>query len=284
MTTAAPAAPPPVKKPPPPPPGGIPTKIETPKRQFAVSRGVIRGPERIGVYGPGGAGKSSLVASLTTIGKAPLIIDLDEGSGKLDVARIGGIETLDELRQILHDDSLLKPFDTVCIDSATKAEELCAKWVIANVPNDKGKMVTRLVEYGFGKEQDHVYETFLRILSDLDQHYRAGRNVVLIMHECTATVPNPMGEDFIRYEPRLQSPKSGKASIRHRVKEWLDHLLFIGYDVAANADGKAVGSGTRTIYPIEQATHWAKSRTLAEPVFYAKGGTEVWQQIFNAKD
>ena len=29
--------------------------------------------------------------------------------------------------------------------------------------------------------------------------------------------PNPAGEDWLRYEPRLQSPNSGKASIRLRV-------------------------------------------------------------------
>ena len=41
-------------------------------------------------------------------------------------------------------------------------------------------------------------------------HARGTRdNVILICHDCTATVPNPTGEDWLRYEPRLQSPGSG---------------------------------------------------------------------------
>src|SRR5690606_3301613 len=97
--------------------------------------------------------------------------------------------------------------------------------------------------------------------------------------DCTANVPNPAGDDFLRYEPRLQSPTSGKASIRHRVKEWCDHLLYIGYDVFVK-DEKAQGCGTRTIYAQEMPTHWAKSRTLSDPVPYPKGDVTIWQHIF----
>ena len=59
------------------------------------------------------------------------------------------------------------------------------------------------------------------LIFDLDRHSRAGRNIILLAHEFIATVPNPAGEDWIRYEPRLQNPASGKASIRLAVKEFL---------------------------------------------------------------
>ena len=51
----------------------------------------------------------------------------------------------------------------------------------------------------------------------------------------------------------MENPSSGKASVRLRLREWLDHLLFIGYDVECTKqmDGKAKGQGTRTIYPQE---------------------------------
>jgi len=63
------------------------------------------------------------------------------------------------------------------------------------VDETDGVAIRRLEDYGFGKGCQHVYETFLPLLSDLDQHVRAGRNVALILHDCTATVPNPKGED-----------------------------------------------------------------------------------------
>src|SRR5690606_13160109 len=134
--------------------------------------------------------------------------------------------------------------------------------------------------YGFGKGLTHLYETFLQVLGDLDGMIRRNKFVICTAHECTANVPNPAGEDWIRYEPRLQSPASGKNSIRHRVKEWCDHLLFVGYDVAVE-DGKGVGAGTRTIYPCELPICMAKSRDLADPIPYPKGSANLWKKLLN---
>ena len=117
-------------------------------------------------------------------------------------------------------------------------------------------------------------------MTALDLHVRAGRNVILICHDCTANVPNPKGEDYLRFEPRLQNPSSGKASIRLRVREWLDHLFCIGYDVESN-EGKAQGHGTRTIYPQETPWCMAKSRSLAEPFELLQFDTTLWNQLFS---
>jgi len=169
---------------------------------------------------------------------------------------------------------------TIVIDSPTKAEELALEWTLRNVRHEKeGVVIRRLEDYGFGKGYQHVYETFLPLLSDLDQHVRAGRNVVLIMHDCTATVPHPKGEDYIRWEPRLQSPSSGKASIRLRVREWLDHLPYVSYDVEATPSCKAQGHGTRTIWPQERPWCMAKSRALADPVELVQFDTTLWNKL-----
>ena len=111
------------------------------------------------------------------------------------------------------------------------------------------------------------------------KHARAGRNVILICHECTVNAPNPAGEDWLRYEPRLQSPASGKASILLRVKEWADHLLFISHDVAVDKEGKGRGSGSKTLWPVELPHCMAKSRSIQSPVLL--DGTDVWSQIIN---
>ena len=62
------------------------------------------------------------------------------------------------------------------------------------------------------------------------------------------------------------------------VKEWADHLLFVGYDVDVQ-DGKGRGAGTRTIYPTERPHCMAKSRTLAEPVVYERHDAALWNQL-----
>lgn len=243
-------------------------------RRFAVTSGRLDGPQRVVVYGPGGIGKSSLAA----LAPSPVIIDIEQGTRELDVQRIEGIETLDELRGVLQSD-ILDGFKTVIIDSATKAEELAVSHTLATVPHEKGHKVDSLEGYGFGKGLHHVYDTFLRLLSDLDAQIRKGRNVILIAHDCIENVPNPVGDDWIRYEPHLQRPKSGKASIRNRVVQWADHVLFLGYDVVAK-DGKGKGGGTRTIYPTELPSHVAKSRVISDPIpFMSAEDGAVWDLI-----
>lgn len=278
----------PPKKPPPPTPapskaaGPTPSTMST--ASLSVSRGVKSGAMKTVLYSSGGAGKTSLAANIEQCGIKPLFLDLEQGSAFVDVARIDTITTWDELRAVLHDESIWSDYSAVVVDSLTRAEEMAVAWTVRNVPHpDKGVFVNSLEGYGFGKGFTFVYETFLQLLADLDAHVRRDRHVICTAHECTASVPNPAGEDFIRYEPRLQSPSSGKASIRHRVKEWCDHLAFIGFDSAVSKDGKAVGSGTRTIYTTELPCWWAKSRCLSEPIVYEKNSAELWKQILQGR-
>lgn len=238
-------------------------------------------PQKIVLYGTGGVGKSELCSLLPQVGIKPLFLDLESGTNELDVDRIATLDCWDHLRQCLQNHSLFDPFGAVIVD-ATKAEEWAVEWTLANVPKTSERSndvtyVKSIEGYGWGRGYSHVYETFLCLLQDLDALHRKGKHIVLIAHDCVSNVPNPSGEDWIRYEPRLQ--KVSKGEIRLRVKEWCDHLLFVGYDVAA-AKGKGKGSGTRTIYPVEMPTHMAKSRKLADPVVYEKGSAEIWKLIF----
>lgn len=242
-----------------------------------VSVGVLRGAQRICIYGPGGWGKTSLASLLEAVGIPPLFLDLESGSRFLNVSRVLP-ETFDEVRAVLHNTELLDGFGAVVVDSLTKLEEFATAWTLANVKHEKGHYVTSIEGFGFGKGYTHVYETFLLVLADLDALVRQGKQVIGLCHDMTANVPNPTGEDYIRYEPRLQNSKN--CSIRYRVKEWCDHLFYGGFDLFVNERGKAVGSGSRTIYPVELPTHLAKSRTLADPIPFAKDDPILWNLLF----
>lgn len=280
--TARPAAPPAQQAPaapaataaPPPAPRAVGASNGT--RQFSVSRGALATAQLVCIYGPGGIGKSTLAA----LAPNPLVIDLDGGTSRLDVARISDIQTFAELRAVLQDQSLYAGVQTVVIDTLTRAEELAVKHTLETVPrNDQGQRARSVEDYGYGKGYVHVYETFLTLWADIEAHKRAGRNVIVIAHDCTTNVPNPMGEDWIQFQPMLQSPSSGKASIRLTVRNTADHVLFIGYDVVTR-DGKGRGSGTRTIHPVEQPHCMAKSRTLRLPLACIEGDATVWAEIF----
>ena len=275
MTDPRPAPPPLARRVPPPAPAAA--RNGEPAPTFAVTKGrSTGGPQRILIYGTGGIGKSSLA----TTAPNPIFLDLEMGTRNLAVDRIH-LSLFADLRACLQS-TALDNYASVVLDSITTVEEMAVAHTLATVLTERGELVSSVEGYGFGKGYQHVYETVLLLMQDLDRHVRAGRNVILLAHDCVNDVPNPAGENFIRFEPRLQSPKSGKSSIRHRIIEWADHVLFVGYDVAATKAGKGIGGGTRTIYPAERPAHIAKSRSLPdEPIIYASPDDgAVWPLIF----
>lgn len=261
------------------PPLPAPAPVPLARSKVAFGKIATAAGHRIVLYGPGGIGKTTLA---TLLPGETAFYDLDESLAHLKgqlgdrVPKVVPAETWQDIRTSLQADGW-DGINNIVIDSATKAEEMAVAHTLANVLAD-GKRVTSVEGYGYGKGYGFVFDTFLPLLADLDRHARAGRNVILICHDCTTNVPNPAGEDWLRYEPRLQSPTSGKASIRLRVREWADHVLFLGYDVAVNQDGKGCGSGTRTLYPAELPHCMAKSRTTAQAMAIAEG-VEVWAEI-----
>jgi hypothetical protein len=247
---------------------------------FSETSGPMTGiGQKTVIYGTGGIGKSELAMNIQQLGITPKFLDLDGGTKHLDVQRIG-ISNWSMLRAALQRKSLFDGFGAVVIDDFTKAEEYAAAHVVATVKNSKGAFVKSIEDYGWGDGFGYLYHEFLLMLGDLDSLARDGKQIICIAHDTTANVPNPAGENFIRYEPRLQSPKSGKDSIRSRVKEWCDHLLFIGYDLFVE-DGRATGGGSRTIYTTEHPTCLAKSRQLSQTVGYEQGSSELWKLLLN---
>lgn len=281
MTQAAPIRKPAGNLPPPP--------AQVARRKIAFGKIATATGHRILLYGPGGIGKTTLAAQLP----GPVaFIDLDESLPRLkrqfDAAGIGGnvvpvegVGDWQSLREALQSEGW-ECVRSLVIDTATRAEEMAIAHTLATVKGGDNKTpytCGRIEDYGYGKGYQHVFDTFLPLLADLDRHCREGRNVVLVCHDCTSTVPNPAGEDWMRYEPRLQSPNSGKASIRLRVREWADHVLFVGYDVSVGKDGKGRGAGTRTLYTAELPHCMAKSRSTQEAIPVEGDGSAVWEKI-----
>lgn len=243
--------------------------------------------QRIVIYGPGGIGKTTLCC------KAPgpvAFVDADESleilktqlvAADIDVPLLIPANSWESMTISLQS-SGYDNIKTIVIDTATKCEEWGLAWTIEHVRHEDGSRVNGIEGYGYGKGFQFNFDTFMKLLGILDTHARAGRNVILIAHDCVSNVPNPKGGDWIRYEPRLQSPNSGKASIRLRLKEWADHVLFLGYDVEVEKHNlkskKATGHGSKTLYTSELPFCMAKSRTTNEQ-FDITNDSNPWPEI-----
>jgi len=279
MSNMPPPAPPKASSKPSPPPSA---KVDS--SAIKTSRGRKHGKaEKIGVYGPGGIGKSKLAEIAATVGFRPQVIDLECRTGHLTVDRVEGIAAFENLLAFLDDESNWSDHNMVVVDTMTVAEQMATTWTLANVPKQSRsgtEYVKNLKSYGWGDGDTFVYETFLKLFASLDRHVALGRWVLAIAHDYTATVPNPSGENYLRYEPRLMSSRQGNVSAKFR--EWVDHLLFVGYDVAVNREGKASGGGTRAFYAQERPTHLAKTSyasVVPAELVYEDGSAEIFNLL-----
>lgn len=223
---------------------------------------------RILLYGAGGVGKTTLAMAMQ--GKT-VFIDLDKSLGKLagqyinldNISILQGVTDWASLCGMLSTDGW-DGVDNIVIDTMTMAEQFAVEHTLANVPNGNAQAKS-IEDYGYGKGYGFVFETFVKLLPILEKHTSAGRNIVLICHDCQRTVANPAGGDYLRFEPRLQDPASGKASIRLRLREWCDEVLYIAYDASVDEKTrKATGAGLRSVYTQDQLWAMAKSRCTTE--------------------
>ena len=214
-----------------------------------IERGRRHSPVRAVVYGTEGIGKSTLAAAFP----APVILDTEEGTHHLDVARVS-IGSWDELRAAIAElGGGRGEFRTVVIDSADWAERLLVEHLLAE---HKQKSIEG---FGFGKGYTLLAEGFGRLLTQCDALIGVGLNVVFVAHsKVQRTSPPDMADGFDRYELKLTKQTAPL------LKEWCDLLAFCNYKTAVTegSDGrkKATG-GKRRLMHLERAAAWdAKNR------------------------
>ena len=248
-----------------------------------MTTGIPRQGEKIGIYGAGGIGKTTLATYLAEVGKKTLFVDIGDSTSHMDVERVAPAPlSYLEVRDVLHDDELIAPYDAIVLDDMTTAEEFAVEHVLVTRKTEGGQKADGAESYGWGKGYVFIYESSLLYLVDFDRIARMGKDMIVICHSATETVKNPDGTDYPQYQPRLRSNKNAK--FRERFLEWCHHLLFLQMDTFVGKGGKAEGM-TRSIHVDPTNTHWAKSRSISGPIPYPVSGSysEVWKMIFGAK-
>ena len=227
---------------------------------FKVSTGIVERPLKVVLYGVEGIGKTTFASKFPK----PLFIDLDNGSARIDVNRIQGVETWEDLLSIVQDfsESTGNPYQTLVIDTADAAARLCEAYAI-KTKSSKGQ--TSMEDFGYGRGYKILAEEFSKLMIWLERCVDRGYNVVVLAHAImrTVTLPDATG-NYDHWELKL--PGSSVNKLGPLLKEWSDLLLFADYKtilIDAN-DGfgskKKAKGGRRVMYTTHTPFADAKNR------------------------
>jgi hypothetical protein len=270
----APSAPPPQR-----PAVAAPTKAGPPSPQAKSKLGLVKKgklglPPRVLIYGPEGVGKTSLAADA-----GALFLDLEGGSGQLDVARYPfNPGEHDEFRprdyeQLCSaiDDLAANPghgFAAVCIDTGDALEAL----IHLHLRKKNGNVSSiEKVGGGYGKGYRAAVEELRSFQHRLDQLRAQGVIVIVICHSQTVTFKNPEGEDFDRYTLKVHA--NDKASFAGQLKEWPEIVGFLHFEGGAKKknpdddDERARGWTTnRRMLELTREAAWDAKWRLLTPI------------------
>lgn len=218
-----------------------------------ISKGLNLTPPKVVIYGPEGIGKSTFASKFP----GALFVDLEHGTGRLDVARLDMPEDYAAFKILLREIVKEPPQEYRClvIDTADKLDGMITQYIIDNATS---KDVKGIEDFGYGKGYTYIEENWRKLLDYLAEFQRkTGWTVVFIAHAMQRKIET-VGQagNYDHYELKL----SKKAS--PLLKEWADFLLFLNYDVTLVKDDnktKAVG-GERVIYTNHSTYYDAKSR------------------------
>lgn len=241
-----------------------------------IIKGKIARPVSVLMHGTEGVGKSTFAAD----SPSPIFICTEDGTARLDVQRFpeptSWEDILGDIDQLINEEHDRK---TVVIDTLDWLEPLCWKYVVAHAsPLKSGKRATCIEDVKGGYFQGHniaamEWRVLLARLEELQK--KRAMNVVLVAHSWIKNFSNPEGENFDRYELKLDKRASGV------VREWCEAVLFASWEQATHEDGsksKGISTGARIMRTEWRATFDAKNR-FGLPFEMALSWEDFWSAV-----
>ncbi|MDP3208983.1 MAG: ATP-binding protein [Rhodoglobus sp.] len=216
-----------------------------------VKRGKQAHAWRILLYGVEGVGKSTLAAATPSA----IFLGAEDGTAHLDVERLPSPQSWIDIKAAV--EVLLKEehaYKTLVLDTVDWAEPLLWGFICAR---DKKADIE---DYGYGKGYTAALDEWRVLLASLERLRETRKMNVLLLGHCHAKpFKNPLGEDFDRYELKLNIKAGGL------LKEWCDAVLFANHETYAKKDErtkkvKGVSTGARWLYTERTAGYDAKNR------------------------
>jgi len=231
------------------------------------------------LYGGEGLGKTSWAAQWAQLGTAKLISIGEIGFYDLDMAgdipvncknvSVNSFEELDK-------EIVSTTEDTLIIDSLVGVQNSIFNFVCRTQFNGD---FDKFTDYWKGQRINSppVLEA---LLDRLSRHLSLGRNIIVIGHMVTTSLPNTMGADYLSHVIAMDD--GDKGGMRSCVMRWAPNILFLNIDVSITRstskgtgsdrnivmEGKADDRDTRVLYTIKSPGHAAKNKLHLPPVIH----------------
>jgi hypothetical protein len=147
-------------------------------------------------------------------------------------------------------------YKTLVVDSLDWAEplvwrHLCEQEKVTSIEKVSG---------GYGKGYVAAVDEWRKLLAEMEA-LRAAKamNIIFIAHSVIKTFKNPSGEDYERYQIKINDKAAGV------LREWVDDVLFATYEVVVTKNEqtkrtKGVDTGARILHTVYSAAWDAKNR------------------------
>lgn len=220
-----------------------------------IKKGQSNKPPRIMMIGVEGVGKSTAGAAMPN----PIFICGEDGLVGNQFNDVNSFTPSSWEDVIAFCDELATEkteFKSLVIDSLDWLEPMLYEFVCKKY--GKGK-VSHIEDFGFGKGYVLALTEISNLLIKFDKLNALGFTILVLAHSQIKTFQNPDGDNFDRYEPKVNVKVAGK------VKEWCDAVLFARFDMYTSKDGgfgkaKAYGGQNRIVQTTHSAAWDAKNR------------------------
>lgn len=228
------------------------------------------------IYGGEGVGKTSFAAQFAKVGSVRFI-NVKE-TGVADLQMVGdipeGVISVDvDNFEELEKEVINSTEQTLVVDSLMGVQSFIFDFVCRTQYNGIWDGKEGFTSYWKGQRVDSP-PVFDKLLDRFSKILSQGRNVILLGHVFTVTLPNTLGADYLSHVVALDD--GDKGGLRSCLMRWASNVLFMNINVDINistkserrvtTEGKAYDQDKRCIYTTKSPGHAAKNRLKLPPV------------------
>lgn len=215
-----------------------------------IITGKEKRPWKALVYGIPGIGKTTLALSAPK----PIIVNLEDGAKRIDIAKTPLIANWHELLAALNHIYTQTDYETVVIDTVSALEKILVEKTIAE---DQKKRAT-LADWGYGTGYEVLAANFSLFMQQINKA-RPEKNILFIGHEKIERYEDPTNEGYDRYS--VQAHKK----IAPVLVSNLDAVLFAQNENFTRKTGNndktiGLGTGRKVLRTVERPAYVAKNR------------------------